>query len=496
MVSYPQTGMKIPVRPAPAPPSSRPNRTFQRSSSFFDGWDDGNDPFSNGNISRSFSAQHIGPAPAVKKKPPPRPPPPKINNHQPHNSKQNKSNVLSGLFSRSNQRTLSSSTTMQKQVVTRDHNVVIASLIDFDSPSSSPTFTTRSSSDGVSVNSFGSDGSASNNGNTPSGGTASLFESGFEDDFDFFGGLSNNQVKTPISDQKDPWSVSPQDPFSPPRAQESVSNAANTTWFNDSPGNEINKASSVGALKPPPVTSVMPTIIRAKPNRPSAPPKPTQIKDAIKPANQGPLQNMLSLNNNTSVFDSSKPFSYTSENEKRDHSREWSPPMPSVPPPPPPENVNSEIDFPISLPDLPPRKPQVSNKKMPHGVALYDYETNHPDDLAFKCNDVIHILKKVNDEWLLGEKGNQQGMFPANFIEVIVPLEESVAANSGVQTVTALYPFPAQQWDDLNFPEGAVIQVLSQVNSDWLYGEYQGNRGQFPASFVDHVPAGLPQRKP
>lgn len=78
-------------------------------------------------------------------------------------------------------------------------------LIDL-SPPGSPTFTTRSS-DGVSVDSFGSDGN-SNPSVFTSSGSCSQTESAFEDDFDFFGSLSKQSVSN------DPWKVSSsQDPF-------------------------------------------------------------------------------------------------------------------------------------------------------------------------------------------------------------------------------------------------------------------------------------------
>ena len=81
-------------------------------------------------------------------------------------------------------------------------------LIDL-SPPGSPTFTTRSSSDGVSVDSFGSDGNSNPSVFTSSGSTSQT-ESAFEDDFDFFGNLSSNKKNA----FNDPWRVScSQDPF-------------------------------------------------------------------------------------------------------------------------------------------------------------------------------------------------------------------------------------------------------------------------------------------
>lgn len=35
--------------------------------------------------------------------------------------------------------------------------------------------------------------------------------------------------------------------------------------------------------------------------------------------------------------------------------------------------------------------------------------------------------------------------------------------------------------------------VISQVNSEWLFGDCKGQRGLFPAAFISHVPQNLPE---
>jgi len=37
-----------------------------------------------------------------------------------------------------------------------------------------------------------------------------------------------------------------------------------------------------------------------------------------------------------------------------------------------------------------------------------------------------------------------------------------------------------------------LVTVLYRINEDWLYGEVAGRQGQFPANFLDQVPANLP----
>jgi hypothetical protein len=237
--------------------------------------------------------------------------------------------------------------TQQKSLNTESPaTTTVMSLIDFHSPSCSPTPTTRSSSDGLSVNSFGSDGSVSNNGQTPCGGSSSLFESGFEDDFDFFGGLSSSSsFGTPLGEQNDPWSVvKSQDPFSPPRQQNfSVSSASAQKVTGNSTFYKQSNASSSSAVRSSSFTS-MPTIIRPKPGRPPTLPK-------------------LSESAGDQTSGSSFPFVTRSQGSSHlvpngdsdDDTGKWSPPMPSIPPPPLPPEVLQELGSNGPSPELPAR---------------------------------------------------------------------------------------------------------------------------------------------
>ncbi|MGH0171825.1 UNVERIFIED_CONTAM: hypothetical protein FKN15_061836 [Acipenser sinensis] len=49
-------------------------------------------------------------------------------------------------------------------------------------------------------------------------------------------------------------------------------------------------------------------------------------------------------------------------------------------------------------------------------VALYDYESQGPEDLEFSKGDTIDILSEVNDEWLEGHTAGNIGIFPRCFI--------------------------------------------------------------------------------
>lgn len=59
-------------------------------------------------------------------------------------------------------------------------------------------------------------------------------------------------------------------------------------------------------------------------------------------------------------------------------------------------------------------------------------------------NDIVVLIRKVNEEWLYGKVGENEGMFPSNFIEIRVPLPDH-----NDKIVTCLYEFHPQALEDL-----------------------------------------------
>lgn len=145
--------------------------------------------------------------------------------------------------------------------------------------------------------------------------------------------------------------------------------------------------------------------------------------------------------------------------------REQSPPMPLVPPPSPPKETAEVI--------------------VPYGVALYQFPATQADDLALQVNDVVFLLRQVNSEWFYGRVEDREGMFPASFISIQVPLsgEDNV--------VVALYEFNPQVAGDLKLRPGQMVHVTGRLSDEWLVGESEGHVGQFPSNFVDRVPSVL-----
>uniref|UniRef100_A0AAG5D0J9 SH3 domain-containing protein n=1 Tax=Anopheles atroparvus TaxID=41427 RepID=A0AAG5D0J9_ANOAO len=378
-------------------------------------------------------------------------------------------------------------------------NVATAELISFDSPPSSPTFTQKSCSDCISVDSFSSDSNYS----SPNNGNMSQAESGFEDDF-----VTSNRVGSciPWVDQQttDPFDVGSTSnarraPSAPPPgiyAPLPLSSSAaqiRTPLVNS----KLQKSDFIDPLcngrtvlsKVPTVS--MPTIIK--------PPGSGGGSGSQKSTPSHSVSALASSRGNSTLsapFLAPKPNAAAATGSLQhgvDDNRivpdaslfESLPslPMPCVPPPPPPSfDTYSEE---------------------PYGIALYDFEGETMEDLSFKTNEKIYLLSRLNEEWYMGrDRRGLEGMFPVNYVEVKVPLsteqpqqqdESESTAKAGTQKVRALYQFTAETADDLTIMENDLVTVLYQITPEWLYGEINGRRGQFPANYIEYVPSNLLQ---
>nr|XP_026497351.1 abl interactor 1 isoform X2 [Vanessa tameamea] len=474
--------MKGPARPAPAVPNIAVNRYSPVTN-----WND-----------HPFGADVFEPVPCTqKKKPPPRPPPPSVLKQPDVSAKPThfirRPTVLSTLLSRKGKNTVNNSsannqhnsfTNFNSEVDTTKMfpkcdkaNVQTGTLIDLSSPPSSPTFTTRSSSDGVSVDSFGSDATTStNHHNALSGGNASQAESGFEDDFDLF-----LHSRKPLNKEDTLDDFSTLDPFSapivnkPPQVNKSL-------FYSDSFDTLSNASSqySVSQLKGP-------TIIRAKPARPKPPDNSALLKSTF-----GSSLQMTSMNINTTTpiqkisngFVGNVDTKQLNWDHEESPEREPTPPMPTIPPPPPPPII--EDDLPVVWPEdiqvL--DSPEVSDEEEePYAIALFDYFTDHQEDLCFSANSKITLIRRVNDEWLYGRlRGGSEGLFPSNYVEIKVPLSNDMPSNIG--EAIALHDFDPVQSGDLRFNVGDKITILSKISEEWFFGDCNGIQGQFPANYV------------
>ncbi|XP_005112175.1 E3 ubiquitin-protein ligase SH3RF1-like [Aplysia californica] len=117
----------------------------------------------------------------------------------------------------------------------------------------------------------------------------------------------------------------------------------------------------------------------------------------------------------------------------------------------------------------------------PCAKALYNYESSEKDDLIFKRGDLILLRRQVDENWFQGELCGKVGFFPANFVQVLVPLPQ-------VPQCRALYDFDLKdenEKDCLSFKKDEVLTVIRRVDENWLEGRKGDKIGIFPLTFVE-----------
>lgn len=139
------------------------------------------------------------------------------------------------------------------------------------------------------------------------------------------------------------------------------------------------------------------------------------------------------------------------------------------------------------------QKPIVSGA--PHAVALHDFPAEQADDLSLKSGEIVYLLEKIDAEWYRGKCRNQTGVFPANYVKVIVDIPEGRSGKresfsshcaKGPRCV-ARFEYIGDQKDELSFSEGEVIILTEYVNEEWGRGEIRDRSGIFPLNFVELV---------
>ncbi|CAO1416493.1 unnamed protein product [Diamesa serratosioi] len=486
--------MTIPTRPAPPPPGTQ--RLANRSN----------------RVNLQQSNVQIQ---ATVKAPPPRPPPPKVQEPLKKSISGSSVKMLSNIFGakkgtkKMGNEKISVPMPMHQDVKVppkipappsslhfhqQPRQMTDTQLISFDddfftSTSASPTLTQKSSSDCVSVDSFSSESYSPHNGGASG-------ESGFEDDFsvsDFKVSSHGNNKQMLTNDPFDSLDhfaitqITPHVPSNirnvrtvmPPPNAISIGNAssfyASTSTINCGPINtkfDDSLCNGKSLIQPQAILS-MPTII-----------KPT-TKGKVSPTHHVPLTTSAvnQLNHKLQplkVHQLTRTVeSFEEEDEEGDFSSLPSLPMPKCPPPPPPSASTCTEDL--------------DQEKLSHGFTLYDYESDLTEDLNFKANEKIYLVKQMNDEWMLGRnKRGCEGIFPLSYIEIKVPLQSELTAKNLTHQIKALYDFNAETSDDLTIKENDLINVMYEINNEWLYGSNNGKFGQFPANYIQYIPESLP----
>lgn len=130
-----------------------------------------------------------------------------------------------------------------------------------------------------------------------------------------------------------------------------------------------------------------------------------------------------------------------------------------------------------------------SIRQIPCARAIHSFDGQGEHELSFSAGMSLHLLRRVDENWLEGELGGKIGIFPANHIRIELGspslAHENDLAGSGKPYALALYTFSGEEDGDLSFGKGELVELVGPVASGWLRGRVGDREGIFPSSFVE-----------
>ena len=125
-------------------------------------------------------------------------------------------------------------------------------------------------------------------------------------------------------------------------------------------------------------------------------------------------------------------------------------------------------------------------KVLGKATALYDYVSDNPHDLTFKVGMEIDVIEHIGSDWLKGKIGGKIGIFPSSFVSFTGTENQTQDLERKTNhSVVALFDFKAEFSNELRFEAGDRIEVLNQVDEEWIKGRLNGRTGIVPVVFLD-----------
>ncbi|XP_039762663.1 intersectin-1 isoform X3 [Pararge aegeria] len=149
------------------------------------------------------------------------------------------------------------------------------------------------------------------------------------------------------------------------------------------------------------------------------------------------------------------------------------------------------------------RDSATSRRKHEVAQALANYTATSSEQLSLVKGQLLIVRKKADSGWWEGElqakgRNRQSGWFPASYVKLlqssgrtsgrttpVMSKMDTVPTETVIDKVIALYPYTAQNADELSFEKDDIIAVTDRSQDPaWWQGELRGMTGLFPSNYV------------
>ncbi|XP_055933569.1 dynamin-binding protein-like [Argiope bruennichi] len=144
----------------------------------------------------------------------------------------------------------------------------------------------------------------------------------------------------------------------------------------------------------------------------------------------------------------------------------------------------------------------------PYGRTTYPFKAEYANELSFQGGEIVNLIRYVDDNWLEGEIDGKVGIFPANFINIVVDCPKSKegcseSKENGNDNDMNLFPedtygrvkydFNPQLEGDVTLKEGDTVTLIRKVDSNWYeVVTDNGETGICPESYIEIIGSGPP----
>lgn len=118
----------------------------------------------------------------------------------------------------------------------------------------------------------------------------------------------------------------------------------------------------------------------------------------------------------------------------------------------------------------------------PRCLAMFDYVSVSDEELSFHVGNMLTLLARINEHWLMAEYKGKSGLIPANYVRI---LEDLPTNGSSICEATVLHDFKAEMVTELDCKTGDHVTIIAPIDKDWVKAHNGTRIGIIPWTYLD-----------